>query len=539
DKTGTLTENRMRVRMLYSGGDMLDVAAADELPEPWHELVEIGVLASERMPFDPMEHALHELGIRTLSGTEHLHANWELVHEYSLSPELLAMSHVWRGEGEARHTVATKGAPEAVIDLCHLPVAEAEKIARIAGEMADHGLRVLGVARAELKPVDQPNQWPARQHDIDFAFVGLVGLQDPLRGEVPQAVALCREAGIRVAMISGDHARTAQAIARELGLPDAVLTGTELDALSDGELGLRIREVQVFARITPQQKLRLVEAFKANGEVVAMTGDGVNDAPALKAAHIGVAMGARGTDVAREAAGLVLLNDDFSSLVATVWLGRRIYDNLRKAMSYTLAVHIPIVGIALLPALFGAPLMLMPAHILFLQMIIDPACSIFFEAEPEEPDVMSRPPRNPAEQLFGGRLMLNSILQGLSALAVAAAIYLWATSSGLGENQTRALVFAAMVGGNVMLLLVNRSQGRLWQGKARRNPAFKWVVLGASAGLLLVFSVPLLREVFHFEGSVLYLLETALLAAGAVLLLNIFVSKFFGKNCWRTIEARE
>ncbi|HEU0188917.1 MAG TPA: cation-translocating P-type ATPase [Gallionella sp.] len=526
DKTGTLTENRMRVRMLYNGGEMLDVADADELPEPWHELVEIGVLASERAPFDPMEHALHELGTRTLSGTEHLHANWELVHEYSLSPELLAMSHVWRGQGEARHTVATKGAPEAVIDLCHLPAPEAERIARAAGEMADHGLRVLGVARAELKP----GQWPDRQHDIDFTFVGLVGLQDPLRSKVPKAVAMCRQAGIRVVMISGDHARTAQAIARELGLPEAVLTGAELDTLSDQELCLRVREIHVFARITPQQKLRLVEAFKADGEVVAMTGDGVNDAPALKAAHIGVAMGARGTDVAREAAGLVLLNDDFSSLVATVRLGRRIYDNLRKAMSYTLAVHIPIVGMALLPVLLGAPLMLLPAHVLFLEMIIDPVCSIFFEAEPEEPDVMQRPPRNPTEQLFGGPVMLNSILQGVAAFAVAAAIYLWATKSGLGENQSRAMVFAAMVAGNIALVMVNRGQGRLWQGKARQNPAFKWVVLGASVGLLLVFSVPLLREVFHFDGRVLQLMETALLAAGTVLLLNRLIRRYFGKR---------
>ncbi|MBI5626123.1 MAG: cation-translocating P-type ATPase, partial [Nitrosomonadales bacterium] len=496
------------------------------LPEPWHELVEIGVLASERAPFDPMEHALHELGRRTLSGTEHLHSTWELVHEYSLSPDLLAMSHVWRGQGEARHTVATKGAPEAVIDLCHLPAQEAEEIARAAGEMADHGLRVLGVARAELKL----GQWPERQHDIDFTFVGLVGLQDPLRKEVPQAVAVCRDAGIRVVMISGDYARTAQAIARELGLPEAVLTGAELDALSDSDLCLRVREIQVFARITPQQKLRLVEAFKVDGEVVAMTGDGVNDAPALKAAHIGVAMGARGTDVAREAAGLVLLNDNFSSLVATVRLGRRIYDNLRKAMSYTLAVHIPIVGMALLPVLLGGPLMLMPAHVLFLEMIIDPVCSIFFEAEPEEQDVMLRPPRNPAEQLFGGLVMLNSILQGLSAFAVAAAIYLWATTAGLGENQLRALVFAALVAGNVALVKANRAQGRLWQIKAEHNPAFRWVVLGVSTGLLLVFSVPLLREVFHFDGNVLHLMGTALLAAGAVLLLNMLIRWYFGKK---------
>ncbi|HUV99308.1 MAG TPA: cation-translocating P-type ATPase [Gallionella sp.] len=539
DKTGTLTENRMLISRLYSNGQMLQVERHSPLPEPWHELVEFGILASERDPFDPMERALQELGERTLSGSEHLHEAWSLVHEYSPTPDLLAMTHIWQGDDRERHMVAAKGAPEAIIDLCHLPEATAATISKAAADMADQGLRVLGVARAELEPGQDPeHQWPAQQHDIAFSFVGLVGLQDPLRPEVAQAIAQCRAAGIRVTMVTGDHARTAQAIARELGLLNIsenqqaqVLTGSDLDALSDEALRAKLREVQVFARIVPQQKLRLVEAFKANGEIVAMTGDGVNDAPALKAAHIGVAMGRRGTDVAREAAGLVLLDDDFASLVATIRLGRRIYDNLRKAMSYALAVHIPIVGMALLPVLFGEPLLLLPAHIMFLQMIIDPACSIFFEAEPEAADIMRRPPRQAKQALFGGRLLAGSLLQGLMALAVAAAVYAWGITRGLEADNVRALVFVAMVTGNAALVFSNRSLGMSWRGAwSRKNPVLWWIVLGVSAGLAMVFNIPVLRELFHFSGDASHLLAIALLAAFSILLLSAGVKRIIGEE---------
>ena len=534
DKTGTLTENRMVIRELYSNGSMPDqnrllrVDSGSALPEPWHELVEFGILASERDPFDPMERALHELGLRTLGGSEHLHAAWRLVHEYSLSPQLAAMSHVWQGEEQGRHMVAAKGAPEAIIDLCHLPEAQASSIAQVAAGMADQGLRVLGVARAELESGgDMEQQWPAQQHDIAFSFVGLLGLHDPLRPDVAEAIAQCHAAGIRVVMITGDHARTAQAIARELGLPaQQILSGSDLDALNDRELQARLREVSVFARIVPQQKLRLVEAFKANGEIVAMTGDGVNDAPALKAAHIGVAMGKRGTDVAREAAGLVLLDDDFAALVATIRLGRRIYDNLRKAMSYALAVHIPIVGIALLPVLFGEPLLLLPAHIMFLQMIIDPACSIFFEAEPEENNIMQRPPRLASEALFGGRLLAGSLLQGAAAFAVAAAIYAWAMAQGFEQNTVRALVFVAMVSGNIALVFSNRSLNVSAQGAwSRSNPVLWWIVLGGSAGLALVLGLPVLRGLFHFSGDAPQFLGVGMLSAISVLLLSAGVKR--------------
>ncbi|MCG6932294.1 MAG: cation-translocating P-type ATPase [Gallionella sp.] len=533
DKTGTLTENRMVISKLYSNGQMLNVDRNGTLPEPWHELVEFGILASEREPFDPMERALHELGQRTLSGSEHLHEAWQLVHEYSLSPDLLAMSHVWQGDGKEHHVVAAKGSPEAIVDLCHLPVTEAGAIAEVAAEMAALGLRVLGVARAELRPGQDPeHQWPVQQHDIEFSFVGLLGLQDPLRPDVTEAIAQCHAASIRVVMITGDHAGTAQAIARELGLPaDQVLTGANLDTLSDEALRARLRTVQVFARIVPQQKLRLVDAFKDNGEIVAMTGDGVNDAPALKAAHIGVAMGKRGTDVAREAAGLVLLDDDFASLVATIRLGRRVYDNLRKAMSYVLAVHIPIVGMALLPVVLGEPLLLLPAHIMFLQMIIDPACSIFFEAEPEAAGIMQRPPRQAKQPLFGGKLLAGSLLQGCVSLVAIAAIYVWGISRGYEENTVRALVFVAMVTGNIALVFSNRSLGMSWRRSwSGGNPALWWIVLGGAAGLAMIFNIPVLRELFHFSVDAPHLLATAVLAAFSILLLSAGVKRVIGSN---------
>ncbi len=529
DKTGTLTENHMVIRKLYGDGRMLQVNDDSELPEPWHELLEFGILASEIDPFDPMERALHELGNRTLNGSEHLHKEWEIVHEYSLSPELLAMSHVWQGGSES--LVAAKGAPEAIIDLCHLPADQSQVIERVAAEMADEGLRVLGVARATLPPTAEQN-WPAQQHDIEFRFIGLLGLQDPLRPDVKNAIAQCHAAGIRVVMVTGDHARTALSIARELGLAaEQVLTGTEMNALSDEDLRARLHNVQVFARIVPQQKLRLVEAFKANGEIVAMTGDGVNDAPALKAAHIGVAMGRRGTDVAREASSLVLLNDDFASMVTTVRLGRRIYDNLRRAMSYALAVHIPIVGIAMLPVLLGEPLLLMPAHIMFLELIIGPACSIFFEAEAEEKNIMQRPPRQAGEALFSGQRLAASLLQGTAALIVAAATYMWARAIGYDENTTRALVFTAMVAGNIALVFGNRTSSLAGDGRVTQpNPVLRWILLGTGSALALVLSVPLLRELFHFSGNAQMFLPAGLLAAVGTWLLSAAVKRIMSKT---------
>ena len=362
------------------------------MPDAIHEVIEFSILASQIDPFDPMEKAFKKLGEDYLAKTDHIHMDWELVKEYSLSKKLLAMSRVWRSPSGKEYVIAAKGAPEAIAELCHFDLNKQTELSRAVQIMAQEGMRVLGVATASLQEMDLPDG----QHDFDFKFLGLIGMEDPVRPGVPQAIKECYSAGIRVVMITGDNPGTAQAIARQIGFPsDQVITGPELEKLSDQELQNQVRNVCIFSRVMPEQKLRLVQALKANGEVVAMTGDGVNDAPALKAANIGIAMGKRGTDVAREAASLVLLDDDFSSIVKAVRLGRRIFDNIKKAMAYILAIHVPIAGMSLIPVLLEWPLIFFPIHVVFLELIIDPACSIAFEAEPEEADVMLRPATRP------------------------------------------------------------------------------------------------------------------------------------------------
>ncbi|MCC6408603.1 MAG: cation-translocating P-type ATPase [Planctomycetes bacterium] len=497
DKTGTLTENRMRIAELATPTTR-HVVAPGPLPEAVHEVLEFGVLASQRDPFDPMEQAFHRLAKETLAGTEHLHDEWQLVREYPLSSELLAVSHVWRSPDGERLVVAAKGAPEAIADICHLDAAAQSRVQAALTEMGAKGLRVLAVARAWFGATELP----AGQHDFDFELVGLVGLEDPVRAGVPAAVAECAEAGVRVVMITGDSPDTARAIARSIGLPNehGVITGKELDALSDDELSRRVAQTCVFARVVPEQKLRLVQALRARGEVVAMTGDGVNDAPALKAAHIGVAMGGRGTDVARESAALVVTDDDFTSIVGAVRLGRRIYDNLRRAMAYVVAVHVPIAGLSLLPVLFGWPLVLFPVHIVFLELLIDPACSVAFEAEPAAADVMRRPPRRVGAGLFDRRLLGVSLVQGACLLAVTLTVFGWSLRQGEAEGQARALAFATLIAGNVALILVNRSWQRgLIATLGQKNTAAWVVIVGAAATLVAALSIPFLRGLFKFD----------------------------------------
>ncbi|GEJ55994.1 cation-translocating P-type ATPase [Anaeromyxobacter diazotrophicus] len=496
DKTGTLTENRMTVARLWQAGALHAVTGAP-LPEAVHEVLEFGILASHRDPFDPMEKAFQRLGEAALAGTEHLHRSWQLVREYPLSPELLAVSQVWRSPDGERLVVAAKGAPEAIVEICHLAPARAQEVLRQASDMGADGLRVLAVARARFGR----GALPAGQHDFDFELVGLVGLEDPVRPGVREAVAECAGAGVRVVMITGDSPGTARAIARQVGLPEdeEILTGRDLEALSAEELRRRVHGAGVFARAVPEQKLRLVQALRAEGEVVAMTGDGVNDAPALKAAHIGIAMGGRGTDVAREAAALVLTDDDFTSIVAAVRLGRRIYDNLRRAMAYVLAVHVPTAGLALLPVLLGWPLVLYPVHIVFLELIIDPACSMAFEAEPGDPGLMRRPPRQARASLFERRLVTVALLQGATLLVATLVCFRLGFAHTGSADSGRTLAFTTLIAGNVSLILVNRSwRHGVLPTLLRRNVASWAVVGGATLTLLLAFWVPLLRQLFRF-----------------------------------------
>ena len=499
DKTGTLTENRMTVAELrMQGGATFRPREHAAMPEQFHALVEFGRLASAREAVDPMEKAIDELARAHLAETEHLHdAQWSLAHAYGLRPGLLAMSHVWQTIEHGRtFVVATKGAPEAIAELCRFDAANNAMLTQQVDAMAAEGLRMLGVARATF----DGETWPDSQRDFAFEFLGLIGLADPLRASVPAAIAECRSAGIRVVMITGDYPATARAIAREAGLAaDDLVSGEALGAMDDALLAQRVRTATVFARIMPEQKLRIVEALKTNGEVVAMTGDGVNDAPSLKAAHIGIAMGGRGTDVAREAASIVLLDDDFGSIVKAVRLGRRIYDNLRKAMSFIFAVHVPIAGLALLPLLFGLPIVLGPIHIAFLEMVIDPVCSLVFEAETEEDDVMRRRPRSPDQPLFSRALIGWSVLQGAIAFAPVAAIYLIATMRGVPASEVRALSVFSLVLVIVSLIFVNRSfSASVATALRRRNPALVWVLLAVAGVLAATLLWPVASALFGF-----------------------------------------
>ena len=498
DKTGTLTMNRMSVQRFYAGGQFWNIGdGRGKIPEAFHEAVEYSVLASSRDPFDPMEKAFHELGRTFPELQEHLHSDWVLAREYPLSPQLLAMSRAWAVPGDSEYCVAAKGAPEAIAELCRLSPDQAAEVSEATKLMAAEGLRVLGIARATIS-----GELPEDQKAIPFQLVGLAGLADPVRPAVPDAIKECYGAGIRVVMITGDYALTAQSIAAQIGLQNAglALTGPELETLTDEELRIKIRKVNIFARVVPEQKLRLVNALKAEGEVVAMTGDGVNDAPALKAANIGIAMGGRGTDVARESAALVLLDDDFSSIVTAVRLGRRIYANLKKATSFVLAVHVPIAGVTLVPILLGWPLLLMPLHVVFIELIIDPACSIAFEAEAEEPDVMAKPPRDPNERLFSRQRVISGLLEGFAVFASTFAVYGVFLKSGHPEPEARALGFSALVIGNLALIFANRSRpGTLWKGIRSINVALWLIVTGSLLTLAVIFLSPALRELFHFS----------------------------------------
>ena len=342
---------------------------------------------------------------------------------------------------------------------------------------------------------------PRRRSELHFGLLGLIGLRDPVRETVPAALADCHRAGIRVVMITGDHPGTARAVAEAVGLDDShgLLTGAELASMDEVALRERAAVVSVYARVPPAEKLRLVRALRAHGGVVAMTGDGVNDAPALKAADIGIAMGSRGTDVAREAASLVLVNDDFGSLVMAIRMGRRIYENIRSAMSYLIAVHIPLAGAGLLPLLLGWPLLLFPLHVVFLEFVIDPACSLVFEGEHRGEEIMRRPPRAHGERLFSGKMLLESVALGLVSLAAVALVYGFALTR-FSDGQARALAFIVLVVNNLALILVNRSKtGSLASVLLRPNRAFWVISVLAAAALVIVSSVPSVASAFRIE----------------------------------------
>jgi Ca2+-transporting ATPase len=530
DKTGTLTENRMSVAEIrLASGPVLRVEhTTTELPGEFHDIASFGMLACAAVPFDPMEKAFHAFAAERLpSSVSGELTTGRIVRTYGLRPDLLAMSQVWSREIESRcYTIAAKGAPEAMAKLCQLDAQELSGLSGAVEEMAAKGLRVLGIARAQI----EGDRLPESQRDFHFEFLGLVGLADPLRRSVPQAIQECRAAGIRIVMITGDYPATALSIAEQAGIgAGQVLTGIELDKITDSALMNKVRTVNVFARILPHQKLRIVNSLKTAGEVVAMTGDGVNDAPSLKAAHIGIAMGGRGTDVAREASSIVLLDDDFSSIVKTIRLGRRIYDNLRKATGFIFSVHFPIAGMALFPLVSGMPVLLGPIHIAFLEMVVDPVCSLAFEAEREEKDVMQRPPRSSGQPLFSHELVVSSILQGAMATLLVIGIFLVALEYELSTDQIRTLVFISLVQAIVGLIFVHRVFNYAILGGFRHtNRTLGYVVVAVLFALAVIFLLPEARELFQFD-----LLE----AREVAIMFGLGLAILFAQSVWRFMGA--
>jgi Ca2+-transporting ATPase len=526
DKTGTLTQNRMALTSAWTQGELSEWLADAPPPAAAQPLIVLGALASDQHPFDPMERAFHQAIAKTA------HDGLELVRTYGFSRERMAMAQVWRDADGRR--VAVKGAPEAVLGLCGLEGSAAQTVLSAVETMAAPGARVLALAEAEAGPGPLPES-PA---GFDLRFAGIVGLTDPLRPGAAAAVAECLAAGLRVVMVTGDYPSTARAIAKQAGIADsAVLTGEDLRSLSKDELVDRASQAGVFARIMPEQKLAIVEALKQSGEVVAMTGDGVNDAPALKAADIGIAMGQRGAEVARAAADLVLLDDDFGAIVAAVRLGRRIYDNLRKAMGFIVAVHVPIAGLAITPLFLGMPMFLAPAHIAFLEMIIDPMCSIVFEAEGEEPDIMRRPPRPPRQPLFTLTRLAGHVLQG--AIVFAAVAGAWAAASvRLGAVAAPPVAFLTLVVSILGLVLASRAFRSAAAGLLRPNPALLPIVAAVIVAVVAVMAAPQLRALFRFgplepQGALIAI------ASGASVFVGLEVLKVLARRANKRDQRRQ
>lgn len=526
DKTGTITQNKMGIAMAYDGTNTIDHTNFGSNISTISPLLNAAFFASPVNSTDPMDKAIHEANVAFELITI---KQFKFVKEYPISHDLTAMTHVYEMPNKDNYLVFTKGAPETIFGLCKLNNIEREKYSGILNTMGESALRVIAVAEGSIAK----SLLPTAQSGFDLHFKGLIAFEDPIRPEVPAAIKECLHAGIKVIIITGDFPITAMAVAKKIGFPSNVglITGEELDQLSDFDLNNRIAQVSIFARVVPSQKLRIVQALKAKKEIVAMTGDGVNDAPALKAAHIGIAMGNRGTDVAREAASLVLLDDNFASIVAAIRLGRKIFDNLQKAMSYILAIHMPIIGLTLLPALFSnIPLLLMPLHIVFLELIIDPVCSIAFESEAEEKGIMSRPPRDPSEKFFGKRKLTVSISKGLLLLAMLIIVYLLTLAEGHNEQETRAVVFTSLIIGNIFLILSSLSSTQSCLAViTEKNYAALILLVIPILALFFIMAFPPAQVVFSFKNPGLVHFSIVLTAC-LIFLLILELFKYYNNK---------
>ncbi len=532
DKTGTITQNKMELATIFYKNQIFQRADFHLQTENIQELLTAAFLASHKDSIDPMERSIESYFNKFNENTSM--SALLVAKDFPLSKELFAMSRAYLKQKE-KYAIYTKGSPEAIIELCKISSEERNRLLIQAKNIAKKGQRVLGVASAEWIGGEIPED----QRAFKFEFIGFIGFEDPIREEVPQAIRECYSAGIKVIMITGDYPETAKSIAAQAGMHsnENVLTGSDLKDMGEEELKLKIKSVNIFARIVPEQKLQIIKALKANGEIVAMTGDGVNDAPALKAADIGIAMGRKGTDVAREASSIVLLDDNFSSIVSGIRLGRKIFDNLQKAMAYILAIHIPIIGLTLLPAFFSEiPIFLMPLHIVFMELIIDPVCSIAFESEKEEFGIMDRPPRNPKMRFYSMRKFLSSSLIGLFLLAMAVFVYILTLHENHSDSEIRAIVFTALIVGNIFLILSTLSKTRhVISVLLEKNIALLLIIGTASGLLILLLNVSFLRKIFNFENPGFHHFIVPLVGAFSILFM-LEIIKYFKMREYRKAQ---
>lgn len=523
DKTGTITQNKMEVVAIHIQDNLILKNSFKSNISQIENLIRAANFASQKNSIDPMEKAIGNVYSELTFNTNE---NQKLIQEYPLSKTLFAMTRVLQEDNKSEYSVYCKGAPEAVLSLCVMDEDQRHQHLKTVQRLAEQGHRILAVAETTW----EEKKLPESQKDFTLNFIGLLSFEDPIRPEVPQAINECIEAGIKVIMITGDYPATALSIAHQAGLSTEgkVLTGNEIKNMSTEELKIKIKEVNIFARIIPEQKLQIIQALKANGEIVAMTGDGVNDAPALKAADIGIAMGGKGTDVAREASSLILLDDNFASIVGAIRLGRKIFDNLQKAMAYIIAIHIPIIGLSLIPAFIPSlPLLLMPLHIVFMELIIDPVCSIAFESEQEEFGIMSRPPRNPDKKFFGFKKIMSSLGKGILLLAMVIVVYVLTIDEGHTEGEIRAITFSSLIIGNICLILTSLSKTRnfmavLFEG----NKALILIIFLASVLLFLALTVSYLQNIFNFENPGFRHYIPSIIGA-LVMLIILEIIKFF------------
>ncbi|MHB1106265.1 MAG: cation-translocating P-type ATPase [Lutibacter sp.] len=515
DKTGTITQNKMEIASLFFKKELFHKSKFKENASNIQDILKVAFYASQNNTCDPMEKAI---GVCFEKYVVKENVTYDLMKEYPLSNDLFAMTRILKLSDNA-YEVYSKGSPEAILSLCKLKNTEETSLFTQVQFMAEKGQRILGLSKAKWNN----STFPDSQAGFNFEFIGFLGFEDPIRQEVPQSIKECYDAGIKVIMITGDYPSTAKSIALQVGMEKnrLMLTGTDLMNLSDKELKEKIKSVNIFARIVPEQKLQIIRALKANGEVVAMTGDGVNDAPALKAADIGIAMGGKGTDVARESSSLVLLDDNFSSIVSAIRAGRKIFDNLQKAMSYIIAIHIPIIGLTLLPAFFpGLPILLMPLHIVFMELIIDPVCSIAFESEKEEKGIMDRPPRKPNMQFFGFKKIFSSAAMGFLLLAMVVAVYFLAISENHTDGEIRAIAFSSLIIGNIFLILTTLSKTRNFiMVILEKNIALLVIIIAASGLMVLLISAPYLQSIFSFDYPGLSHFSISIIGAAIVLLI--------------------